>query len=155
VIGSRSYDLAALDSATGKRAWTRYFWFSWVESTASILDGSVYVGSSDAAKIFAFDAGTGRRIWDLDAGGSVWGQPAVTARVFAGAVGTVRYLLPHRASALAVDRRTGGPVWRYPVEPPAGAGAEFVAYGFAGSPALGEGLAYFGGLDGRVYAFAQ
>jgi outer membrane protein assembly factor BamB len=54
-----------------------------------------------------------------------------------------------------VDRRTGKPVWRHPVEPPPDAGTGLVAYGFAGSPALGEGLVYFGGLDGRVYAFAQ
>ncbi len=156
VVGSRSYDLLALDARTGKPAWTRYFWFSWVESPASILDGAVYIGSSDAAKLFAFEAATGRRIWEIDAGGSAWGQLAVTAeRVFAGAVGTLHYFVPHRASVLAVDRRTGSAVWRYSVDPPPGAPAGFVAYGFAGSPALGEGLAYFGGLDGKVYAFAQ
>jgi len=45
-----------------------------VESPATILDGSVYVGSSDAAKLFAFEGGTGRRIWEVDAGGSTWGS---------------------------------------------------------------------------------
>ena len=29
LAGSRSYDLVALDKATGKPAWTRYYWYSW------------------------------------------------------------------------------------------------------------------------------
>ena len=116
----------------------------------------MYVGSSDAARLFAFEAGTGRRIWEVDAGGSTWGQPAVTSeRVFAGAVGTLHYLVPHRASVLAVNRQTGRPIWRYPVPAPESASAKVSYYGFAGSPALGEGLVYFPGLDGRIYAFAQ
>jgi outer membrane protein assembly factor BamB len=156
IVGSRSYDLLALDGKTGRPAWTRYNWFSWVESTATIFDGSVYVGSSDAARLFAFEARTGQRIWEVDTGGSTWGQPAVTPdRVFAGAVGTVHYLIPHRASVLAVDRKTGRPAWRHPVSAPENPSAEVSCYGFAGSAALGEGFVYIGGLDGRVYAFAQ
>jgi outer membrane protein assembly factor BamB len=152
IIGSRSYDLLALDGATGKPAWTRYYWFSWVESSASILRGVAYIGSSDAAKAFAFDARTGRRIWEVDAGGSAWGQPAVTdARVFIGTVGALNYLVPHHATVLALDRKTGRPVWRHPMLPPID-GTE--VYGFAGSPALGEGLVYFPSLDGHLYAFA-
>jgi len=156
IVGSRSYDLLALDGKTGRPAWTRYYWFSWVESPATIFSGSAYVGSSDAAKLSAFETGTGRRIWEVDAGGSTWGQPAVTSeRVFTGAVGTLHYLVPHRASVLAVDRQTGRPIWRYPVRPPESTSAKVSCYGFAGSPALGEGLVYFPGLDGRLYAFAQ
>jgi outer membrane protein assembly factor BamB len=156
IIGSRSYDLLALDGASGRPVWTQYYWFSWVESPAAIFGGSVYIGSSDAAKLFAFEARSGRRIWDIDAGGSAWAQPAVTeTRVFIGTVGALNYLVPHRATLLAVDRKTGRPVWRYPVAPPAQASSEVTAYGFAGSPAIGEGLVYFGGLDGRLYAFAQ
>jgi outer membrane protein assembly factor BamB len=156
IVGSRSYDLLALDGASGKPVWTVYYWFSWVESSATIFGGAAYIGSSDAAKLFAFDARTGRRLWEVDAGGSAWGQPAVTgSRVFIGTVGTQNYLVPHRATILAVDRATGRPGWRYPVAAPPAASAEVTAYGFAASPALGEGLVYFAGLDGRVYAFAQ
>ncbi|HVT58398.1 MAG TPA: PQQ-binding-like beta-propeller repeat protein [Thermoanaerobaculia bacterium] len=154
IIGSRSYDLMALDGASGKPAWTRYYWFSWVESSATILGGSAYVGSSDAAKLFAFDARSGRRLWDLDAGGCAWGRPAVNERrVYIGTVGTQHYIAEHRAMVLAVDRATGLPSWRYPVAAPAAAPRELAAYGFAGSPVLGAGLVYFAGLDGRVQAF--
>jgi outer membrane protein assembly factor BamB len=156
VIGSRSYDLLALDGASGKPVWTRYYWFSWVECSASISGGAVYIGSSDAAKLFAFDARSGRRLWELDAGGSVWGQPAVAEnRVFIGAVGAQNYLVEHRATILAVDRATGRPAWRFPVAAPAASAAALTSYGFAASPALGEGMVYFASLDGRVRAFAQ
>ena len=154
IIGSRSYDLDALDRESGKPLWTRYYWFSWVESSAAIFDGVVYVGSSDAAKLFAFDARSGRRLWELDAGGCAWGEPAVTgSRVFIGTVGTQNYLVAHRATILAVDRKTGAAAWRYPIGAPAS--PEVTEYGIAASPALGEGLVYFAGLDGRVLAFAQ
>jgi outer membrane protein assembly factor BamB len=158
IIGSRSYDLLALDGASGKPVWTRYIWFSWVESSAAIFGGAAYVGSSDAAKLFSFDARSGRRLWELDAGGCAWGQPAVSGtRVFIGTVGTQNYLIAHRATILAVERATGQPAWRYPLAAPAGTPGENTEYGFAASPALavGTGLVYIGGLDGRVLAFAQ
>ncbi|HEV3455804.1 MAG TPA: PQQ-binding-like beta-propeller repeat protein [Thermoanaerobaculia bacterium] len=154
IIGSRSYDLQALDRESGKPFWTRYFWFSWVESSAAIFDGVAYIGSSDAAKLFAFDARSGRRLWELDAGGCPWGEPAVTnSRVFIGTVGTQNYLIAHRATILAVDRKTGLAAWRYPIAAPAS--PEVSEYGVAASPVLGDGLVYFAGLDGRVLAFRQ
>ena len=60
VVGNRGYDLLGLDARTGEPAWTRYIWFSWVESSAVVRDGVAYVGSSDAAAVYAFDARTGR-----------------------------------------------------------------------------------------------
>jgi len=154
IIGSRSYDLQALDRESGKALWTRYYWFSWVESSAAILDGVAYIGSSDAAKLSAFDARSGRRLWELDAGGCPWGEPAVTSsRVFIGTVGTQNYLIAHRATVLAVDRKTGLAAWRYPIAAPASPAV--AEYGIAASPVLGEGLVFFAGLDGRVLAFGQ
>ena len=79
IVGSRSYDLFGLDAATGEIAWKRYLWASWVESSAVVRDGVAYVGSSDAAALYAFDAKTGRPLWKTDVWGWAWGQPAVTA----------------------------------------------------------------------------
>lgn len=156
IVGSRSYDFLALDAASGKPVWTRYFWFSWVESSAKVFRGAAYVGSSDAARLFAFDAASGRRLWSLDVGGWAWGRPAVTEkRVFIGAIGAQKYTSDHHGAALAVDRATGRPAWRYPADPPSAAPAELTTYGFAASPALGDKLVYFAGLDGRVRAFLQ
>jgi outer membrane protein assembly factor BamB len=151
VVGNRSYDLLGLDASTGAPAWTRYIWFSWVESSAAVRDGVAYVGSSDAAAVYAFDARTGERRWQTDVFGWAWGQPAVTqARVYAGTASQKGYLTGHQALVVAMDRASGRPVWRY-VASPASAGP----YGFPGSPAVGAGRVFVTGLDGRVYAFEQ
>ncbi len=151
VIGNRAYDVLGLDPRTGDATWKRYVWFSWIESSATIRDHVAYVGSSDAAAVYAFEAAAGRPIWKADVFGWSWGQPAVTAtRVYAATSSQVGYLAAHEGGAMALDRATGRPVWRY-VVPPARAGT----YGFPGSPAVGDRLVFFTGLDGRVYAFEQ
>jgi outer membrane protein assembly factor BamB len=151
VVGNRAYDLLALDAATGEPAWARYIWFSWVESSAAVRDGVAYVGSSDAAAVYAFDARTGDRLWKTDVFGWAWGQPAVTGtRVYAGTSSQKDYLADHAGLVVAMDRPTGRPLWHYAAEPPAKG-----AYGFPGSPAVGEGRVFVTGLDGRVLAFAQ
>ena len=152
IVGSRSYDLVALDGTTGVPAWTRYIWFSWVESPVAVLGGTAYVGSSDAARLYAFDARTGRSVWDVDVHGWAWGQPAVTdKRVFIGTSATPNYLVGHDSAFVAVDRMTGQMARRFPVAKP----KDDSTYGFAASPAVGEGLVFAGAVDGKVYAFAQ
>jgi outer membrane protein assembly factor BamB len=152
IVGSRSYDLLALDGKTGAPGWTRYVWFSWVESPASILGGTAYVGSSDAAQVYALDARSGRSHWEVDVHGWAWGQPAVTEeRVFVGTSATPHYLVGHDAAFLAVDRASGTIAWRFPMAKP----ADEVTYGFSASAAVGDGLVFAGALDGKVYAFTQ
>jgi len=151
VVGNRAYDLYGLDAGTGAVAWKSYVWFSWIESSATIRDGVAYVGSSDAAGVFAWDLRTGRRLWATDVYGWAWGQPAVTAtRVFAGTASTVGYAAGHRGGVVALDRTSGRMVWRYAVAPP-----ESGPFGFPGSPAAGDGRVYATSLDGRVRAFAE
>jgi outer membrane protein assembly factor BamB len=149
VVGNRSYDLVALDAKSGEVAWARYLWFSWVESSAAVRDGIAYVGSSDAAAVFAFEVRTGRPVWQADVFGWAWGQPAVTEpRVYVGSSSQVGYPAGHRAGVMALDRTTGRTAWRYEV-----AAAQSGAFGFPGSPATGAGLVFVTGLDGRLYAF--
>ncbi|HSD28805.1 MAG TPA: PQQ-binding-like beta-propeller repeat protein [Vicinamibacteria bacterium] len=151
VVGNRGYDLTAYDARTGEPAWTRYIWFSWVESSAVVRDGVAYVGSSDAAAVYAFDARTGERRWKTDVFGWAWGQPAVTdRRVYAGTASQKDYLAGHEGMVVAMDRSSGRPVWHYVAEPAAKG-----PYGFPGSPAVGEGRVFVTGLDGKVYAFDE
>lgn len=151
IVGSRSYDLLGLEAKTGHVAWTRYIWFSWVDSSAVVRDGVAYVGSSDAAAVYAFDARTGRPVWKTDVWGWAWGQPAVTERrVYMGTSALAGYPVPHSASLMAMDRKSGRLDWRFVL--PA---AKDAAYGFAGSAAVGGGRVFVSGLDGRVYAFAE
>jgi len=151
IVGTRSYDLFALGTRTGRQDWKRYIWFSWVESSAVVRDGTIYVGSSDANAVFALDARNGERLWENDVRGWAWGQPAVTAsRVYMGTSTQVGYSASAQPGAYALDRSSGRIAWRHPLAPaPSG------AYGIPGSAAVGAGLVFFGGLDGRVYAFQQ
>ncbi len=149
VVGNRCYDLLGLDLGTGDVAWKRYIWMSWVESSAALFGGTAYVGSSDAAAVYAFDAASGRRVWATDVFGWSWGQPAVTAeRVYAGTSSQVGYLAHHQGAVFALDRATGKAVWRFSASAP-----DSGAYGFPGSPALGADHVFVSGLDGRVHAF--
>src|SRR5262249_38660138 len=146
VVGNRAYDLVGLDARTGEVAWKRYIWSSWVESPATIRDGVAYVGSSDAAAAYAFDAKTGQPIWKTDVYGWAWGQLAVTdARVYVGVSSQVGYLAQHDGGVMALDRKTGKAVWRFPAPAPASG-----PFGFPGSPVVGGGRVYVTGLDGRV-----
>jgi outer membrane protein assembly factor BamB len=156
IAGSRSYDLTALAAATGSPMWTKYFWFSWVESPATVFKNVAYVGSSDAAKVFAVDIASGTSFWEADAGGSAWGQPAVSeSAVYQSVAGVLHYISPHRGGIVAFDRATGRPLWRYAAAVPETSSQSVVAYGFAGSVALGGRFVFAGGLDGRLYAFAR
>ena len=86
-----------------------------------------------------------------DVYGWSWGQPAVTEqRVYTGTSSQVGYLASHSGGVVALDRATGAIRWRYPAPAP-----DSGAYGFPGSPALGGGMLFVGGLDGRVLAFRE
>ena len=149
VVGSRAYDIWGLDAATGRPRWNHYVWFSWIESSPAIAGRAAYVGSSDAAKIFAFDAVTGRSHWTTDVHGFAWGAPVVDGdRLF---IGTRSEPGPiaHRANAMALDRTTGNVLWRHPVE----AGGANTPRGFAGGAAVAQGRVVLAAVDGRVFAF--
>jgi outer membrane protein assembly factor BamB len=73
------------------------------------------------------------------------------ARVFIGSAGDAEYVVKHQGGFIAVDRASGRIAWRFTLAPPSGPGQ----FGFVGSPAVADGRVFVGGLDGRVYAFAQ
>ncbi|HEX6217896.1 MAG TPA: PQQ-binding-like beta-propeller repeat protein [Sphingomicrobium sp.] len=150
LAGSRSYDLAALDPVTGTPAWTRYFWFSWVESSPTVETGRVYIGSSDSRRVFAFAAATGASIWSARVPGWTWPRPAVgRATIYAGVVGTERpYVGKRRGGLAALDKATGRLKWL--VASPAPKDAMF--YGFAAAPVVAGGTVYAADLSGRVIA---
>ena len=76
-VGSRTYDLIALDAANGKELWKHYYWFSWIESPPVVRDGVVYTGSSDGVGVFAIDARDGKLRWKAAVPGWAWPRTAV------------------------------------------------------------------------------
>jgi outer membrane protein assembly factor BamB len=149
VVGSRGYDLWGLDGATGRPRWNRYIWFSWIESTVVVAGRHGYVGSSDAARLFAFDTSNGTPVWNADVHGYAWGTPVLDgARIYIGTRGEAA-AIAHRGHALALDRASGRVIWRYPFP----AADPTTPHGYAGSGALLGGRLYLAAVDGRVHAF--
>jgi outer membrane protein assembly factor BamB len=151
VVGTRGYDLLALNMRDGALMWKRYIWMSWIESSASLVDDVAYVGSSDAAAVFAYHVTSGQRMWKTDVHGWTWGQPAATSGwVYVGASSQVGYPADHSGGFMALDLASGKIGWRYPSVAP-----ESGAYGFPGSAATGLGRVFAGDLSGRIHAFEQ
>jgi outer membrane protein assembly factor BamB len=150
IVGSRSYDLFGIELANGEVRWRFYYWFSWIESSATIDDDTAYVGSSDSGKVYAVRVRDGGERWSFDTLGSAWATPAVTRdRVFIGSVGVRGYIIDHKPGFFAIDRASGEPAWWFGVDHPQGEQLS----GFTSSPATDGERVFVGGLDGNVYAF--
>lgn len=151
--GSRTYDLIALDAATGNEEWKHYYWLSWIESPPVVRDGIVYTGSSDATKVYAIDAKSGRSKWETHVPGWAWARTAINDRwVIAATVGQRAYPGSRAGSIAIIDRKTGKLSWLL-LNPPAQAVVDSKQeWGFGASPAIGDGLVFAADLSGRIYA---
>jgi outer membrane protein assembly factor BamB len=154
LVGSRSYDLIALDATTGKELWKHYYWFSWIESPPMVRDGVIYTGSSDATNVYAINLADGSLRWKTAVPGWSWQRTAVTDDlVIAGTAGVGAFPGSRSGSLLALDRASGAIRWMY-LEPPS---EEIVkarkGWGFGASPVIAHGVVYAADLNGKVYAF--
>ncbi|HEY4299438.1 MAG TPA: PQQ-binding-like beta-propeller repeat protein [Candidatus Didemnitutus sp.] len=151
LAGSRDYFLYAFRASDSTVAWKYSYWFSWIESTGALRDGVFYVGASDYRRVTAFDPVLGRVIWATDVRGLDWGTPLVTEkRVY---IGTVAQNIPgtaieHTGGIMALDRKTGQPVWQLLAAraPENGFG------GYAGSLAADGSRLFAAGFDGDLIA---
>jgi len=140
-IGSWDSYLYALDAETGAEKW-RFktgedpIIYNQVgfQSSPAVVDGVVYVGCRDA-HLYAIDARTGRKKWDYPTSKS-WVN--VTPAVFDGAV---YFATGDTRRFHAVEAATGRLRFTVPV----------LTVIFS-SPAIADGLAYFGNLNGSLYA---
>jgi outer membrane protein assembly factor BamB len=150
IIGNRGTGLLAIAAATGERLWTTTFWGSWLESTATIEGGVIYVGSSDLGRVSAIDPADGRVLWRTNVYGWSFGTPLVVGPyIYAGAAGGAPYMFPHVASFNVLDRATGKLVERWPLPDSSGAHQ----WGIAGSLALAGDTVVATTIDGSIYGF--
>ena len=140
-IGSWDSYLYALDAESGAEKW-RFktgedpIIYNQVgfQSSPAVVDGVVYVGCRDA-HLYAIDAQTGRKKWDYPTSKS-WVN--VTPAVFDG---SVYFATGDTRRFHAVEAATGRLKFTVPV---------FTV--IFSSPAIADGLAYFGNLNGSLYA---
>ncbi|HEY5861653.1 MAG TPA: PQQ-binding-like beta-propeller repeat protein, partial [Casimicrobiaceae bacterium] len=150
VLGNRGFGLTALKADTGEPVWRTYFWGSWVESTPRVVDGVLYIGSSDLRRVSAIDIRDGNVLWRTDVFGWTWGTPLVTAdRIYVGAAGGKPYFIDHVASFTVLDRKTGRMLERWPLPDSPGAHQ----WGIGGSLALSGDTIVATTIDGAVYGF--
>lgn len=154
LLGSRSYDLIALDAATGRERWKHYYWFSWIESPPVVRGGVVYTGSSDATQVYAIDARSGKLRWKTAVPGWAWPRTAVNdGFVVAGVSGSGAYPGFRAGALVALDRRSGAVRWMH-MEPPSQAVVDAREYwGYVAAPLIAGKVVYAADLTGRVSAF--
>jgi outer membrane protein assembly factor BamB len=128
---------------------------SWVESTAVLDGGVLYIGSSDSMALFAFDPDDGKLLWKFPTGGWSWSMPAVTAdTVYIGGVSASPYYVPGVTlvrGLWAVDRESQALRWYLPTEKTTG----YLTGGVFATPLVVGDVVYVGSLDGSFYALRR
>jgi len=102
-----------------------------IESTAAVVDGTVYVGALDGI-LYAIDAETGEKKWTYQTNSSIKASPAIH--------GSVVYFGDGDGVFHAVDINTHAMKWQFPTE-----GEIISSANFAGDRVL------FGSYDGFLY----
>ena len=77
-FGARDGFFYALNAFTGDSLWKYSAENSWVLTTASVKDSTVYFGTSDTYSFVALDAKTGRKKYSMKAAGYLYSSPAIT-----------------------------------------------------------------------------
>jgi outer membrane protein assembly factor BamB len=153
IVGSRSARVFGLDEETGDVVWTHVHEDgSWVESSPVVVGDVVYIGSSDALKLFALEVATGAKLWHFETGGWSWGTPVTSEdTVYIGGISAYPYYFEGvdlEAGFYAVDRRTGQERWR--MEPEALIG--YITGGVFSPPRIAAGVVYVASVGGQLYA---
>lgn len=131
VAGLGGASAGAQPASGGEELW-RFGAGARVDSSPTIVDGTVYVGNSDDS-LYAIDAETGDEEWQFEAGDGVRTAPQVVD-------GTV-YVGSFDANVYAVDAATGEEVWSFET-----------GDNVNSSPTVAGGTLFVGSDDGIVYA---
>jgi outer membrane protein assembly factor BamB len=175
-FGSRDGNFYALDAGTGKTVWKYAADNSWVLTTAAVKDGMVYLGTSDTYLFLGFDAKTGKEKIRYKTNGYVYSSPAIAGNTayfgdFSGSLCAVdlstgklkdKFTTTGRAeNAAKVLNPEGNVDFNYLAK-----GKDVSLYAtsveamnklytlgsIVSSPAINNGVIYFGSADGYLYA---
>ncbi|HKG26304.1 MAG TPA: PQQ-binding-like beta-propeller repeat protein, partial [Thermomicrobiales bacterium] len=105
---------------------------SGIFSSATVVDGVVYVGSLDGS-LYALNSTSGPALWQFTTSAGIISSPAVADGVV--------YFGSEDTNLYAVDAKTGREIWRFATS------AEV-----SSSPAVVDGVVYVGGMDSYIYA---
>ena len=172
-FGCRDAHLYALDAKTGREVWNFDNHGTWINATPVVQDGTLYVGASIPANFYTIDAATGKQRNVLNLDFPLFSSPAIA--------GGMAYVGSYSGKLTALDLQTGKVAWQFQTEGSkknefgliaANGSFDFsklsqtgfyeeayrdVAHLFAlgailSSPAVEDGVIYFGSTDGNFYA---
>jgi outer membrane protein assembly factor BamB len=180
VFGSRDNFIYALDAATGKQIWKQENGGSWVIASPAVLDGVVYVTTSDSLKLRALRLKTGEAVFDLTYKAYGFSSPAVAGgRAYFGTFDGIVWDADLTARQLHAGLRVAAAVQHKELLTGDGHLNSEVIFGPLGpdgkpnntidasivgidrllqlgsilsSPAVANGVVYVGSADGSVYA---
>jgi outer membrane protein assembly factor BamB len=135
-VGSADTNIYAIDLEKGRRVWA-YKTTDSIEATSCVVAGSVFVGSADGF-LYALDARTSSLKWKYQTGGQILGAANWTRSPDGQGIWILVGSYDNKLHC--VDSGTGKVVWTYETE-------SFVN----GAPAVGQGVAVFGGCDARIH----
>lgn len=105
-FGCRDSNLYALDATSGKRRWSYPTKGSWVISSPSVRDGTVYFATSDTSLVLAANAKTGAPVFSL----SFKQWPFFSSPALAG---SLLYIGSHAGTLIAIDLKGRRVVWTF------------------------------------------
>ncbi|HTY75456.1 MAG TPA: PQQ-binding-like beta-propeller repeat protein [Candidatus Nanoarchaeia archaeon] len=138
-FGSDDGSVYALNAATGTLVWN-YSTGGPVQSSPAVVNDVVYVGGFHSHAVFALNASSGGLIWRSSTN-SVYPNEISSTAVTNGFVYVDVYNAGEGGEFSALNASTGGIVWKYDTE-----------YWITNSPAIYEGIAYFGTNFGELLA---
>ena len=176
-FGCRDANLYALDAKTGDLRWKYSASGSWIISSPAVLNGRIFVTTSDSLKFLALDALTGAEIYSLPTNIYGFSSPALAGGhayfgTFDGKLHEVDLARQKYTGEFATDGfRLNGPryldgegklksseVWIGDTLDDAIAalrGKVFSMGSILSSPAIHNGVLYFGSFDGTLYALGN
>jgi eukaryotic-like serine/threonine-protein kinase len=130
-IGSRDYNLYAIDESTGAIRW-KFKAGSYIDASPVIANNTVYFGSNDG-NLYALNAATGQKVWTFSTQYAIRSAPAISdgRLYFGGDDYCVR----------ALDAATGKQIWSYET-----------GNCIQSSPVVANGIVYAGSWDENFYA---
>lgn len=153
-FGSNDGYLYALDIVTGKEKW-KFGTGSAVRSSPAVGNKVVYIGSADG-NLYAVATKTGQEKWKFKTAGTIASSPAITDGVV--------YIGSYDGHLYAVNIKTGEEKWKFKtgrgikssparadVPPSPHDSPELNPFVYS-SPAIADGVVYFGSGDRYLYA---
>jgi outer membrane protein assembly factor BamB len=156
---SRKASVIALDAQTGKKKWEYdYGPNNWVESSPLLVGDVIYIGSSGNEYVVGLDSRYGNLLTAYTDKVCFWSTPLVVGdKLYMGGAANTQMQAPGGLFSLILPAKATptnlSPIkykWLFPVTKtltPDGIWA-----GVASSPIMQDGVIYFGGLDGKLYA---